>query len=316
MIAKSRRLLARQKFPAGGSLRPRPSTCLANPPPTTAVDASQGPVNLLDGIATWPVRDQAGSMMCIAYAAIACLELSIARAGKTAQPQQLSAGFLYWAMRAQKRPDDDRPLQWEEGGATFHDAALALQECGYCPISLCPDTWAPWSKPTPEAIDYGRSKAASVGSCATGFRPKEAFKAPSGAELDANLNAYILEDLHNGKPVGVAFPIYVDAYGTSYWDLAGERDGTLQFPGDTGKRDSLGGHAVCIVGYQPDTRTPEKTGGGYFIFRNSASRGFAPEPEIDASGNSVTGAGDGYGRVSLVDTQRHCWDLFRLQMAE
>ncbi len=135
-----------------------------------------------------------------------------------------------------------------------------------------------------------------------------------GAEIDANLNSLILGDLRDGRPVGVAFPIYVDAYGTSYWDLAGQRDGTLLFPRETGERDAIGGHAICIIGYQPDTGPDSPSGGGYYIFRNSASRSFAPEPEINASGKSATGAGDGFGRVSLADTQRHCWDLFRLQM--
>ena len=101
-----------------------------------------------------------------------------------------------------------------------------------------------------------------------------------------------------GRPVGAAFPIFTMPSGMTNWDIAS--DGTIRVPDNPADR---GGHAVCIVGFQPDR--DEATQGGWFIFRNSGSEDFAPRPFEGKPG-------DGYGRISLKDIVNHCWDFFRL----
>jgi hypothetical protein len=68
----------------------------------------------------------------------------------------------------------------------------------------------------------------------------------------------------------------------------------------------VGGHAVCVVGFEPD---PEEPMGGYFIARNSWGTlwaSLAPSP-----GDSHSPAA-GYGEISASYVDAYLWELLQL----
>jgi C1A family cysteine protease len=64
------------------------------------------------------------------------------------------------------------------------------------------------------------------------------------------------------KPVGVSIPVY------NSWYQSAETRRTGRINMRIGSEPSVGGHAVCLVGYQDSPTSP---GGGYFLVRNSWS---------------------------------------------
>lgn len=62
------------------------------------------------------------------------------------------------------------------------------------------------------------------------------------------------------KPVGISIPVYNSWYSSAQTTKTGAITMRL------GSEPSVGGHAVCLVGYQDSATAP---GGGYFIVRNS-----------------------------------------------
>ena len=85
------------------------------------------------------------------------------------------------------------------------------------------------------------------------------------------------EALADGKPVAFAVPVY------GYWLTEPVRtNGDIRIPLPADK--SVGGHAMCMVGYQDDADVP---GGGYFLVRNSWGTDWAKK----------SAAGAGYCRL-------------------
>ena len=97
----------------------------------------------------------------------------------------------------------------------------------------------------------------------------------------------VYNHLAQGRPVAIAVPVFARADGSSAtnWSSAITSGEVLDPFSD---RVFAGGHAVCVVGFQPD---PAEANGGWFIFRNSVggnwASGFQPDgeaPRVPARG--------------------------------
>ena len=310
------------RFTAGGLLPPSPAahagTTIATPSATLrqhlamadflAARMAQGqaitvqpqpsrpttPIDLRTGITSWPVRDQGRSMLCVGYAVGACIELANAWAALSPEPQPLSAGYLYWAMR-QHKPSGFIE-NWDNGGTRFDCAVAALAEEGICPLAKCPDALGPID-PTQAAKDAAERLTCLHG--AVSRVPGQPAIGDDAAYVMPHIADLAIAELQAKRPVAMGFPVYPTQGGSTNWNDAGLDDGTLNFPLPPGSHGYVGGHAVCIVGFVPDD-------GGYFVFRNSQGSDFGRTHAI----LGVTGFG--YGRISVENTKMYCWDYFTL----
>lgn len=94
------------------------------------------------------------------------------------------------------------------------------------------------------------------------------------------------------RPVTVSIPVY-----NSWYQSAATRQ-TGRITMRIGNEASIGGHAVCLVGY---VDTPSSPGGGYFIVRNSwGTAGFG----------SASPFGPGYGTIPYQYIANDAWEAF------
>jgi hypothetical protein len=114
--------------------------------------------------------------------------------------------------------------------------------------------------------------------------------------------------LASGCPVAVAIPVfYIDATRsvTNWEDPPTAASGVVRDP----DKDMIPsgadqpGHAVCIVGFQPD---PNESTGGWFISRNSRGLNFAWYPDKDPNPPHVPAPG--YGAISATYIEQYCWE--------
>jgi C1A family cysteine protease len=96
--------------------------------------------------------------------------------------------------------------------------------------------------------------------------------------------------LASGRILGVSIPVYASWANSAAVRLTGRV--TMRLAGEP----VIGGHAVCLVGYQDDAGHP---GGGYFILRNSWGRQWA-------AGSAY---GPGYGTIPYAYVGRDGWEL-------
>lgn len=249
---------------------------------------------------TWPVSDQGAAPNCIAHAICACLELSDAIANGHAAPTRLSAQFLYAASR--KYPPKTEDKGWEEGGTRFQNAIIALRENGVCRADAWPNRQE--GPPTPATLKLAETQWQQNLKDSVSEDPRKELIGPEAIWVATNLSALIVAELDAKRPLGLAFPIYPTGGSGNNWLDALLADGTVTFPaGVNPDKDAISGHAVCVTGVRPDK---EAEGGGWIIFRNSVGASF---PRRAVAGMT----GFGYGRMSLADANRHCWDLFTLR---
>jgi C1A family cysteine protease len=109
----------------------------------------------------------------------------------------------------------------------------------------------------------------------------------NAVKLGATLVDDYKQALASGRCVAFAVPIYASTFNRQ--DPTGNAQrlfatGRIVLP--TSSDTLLGGHAMCIVGYQDDTSIPA-LGGGRFIVRNSHG------PEFGA----LSAFGPGYGTI-------------------
>jgi hypothetical protein len=118
----------------------------------------------------------------------------------------------------------------------------------------------------------------------------------------------VYDHLAQGRPVAIAVPVYSQADGSSVTNWSsGITSGEVIDP--YSNRVLAGGHAVCVVAFQPD---PTESGGGWFIFRNSVGLNWA-------SGNQPTGdpprvPAHGYGAISATYVEGFCWEFLSLSV--
>ena len=283
-----------------------------------------GDIDLLKGIGPWPVRDQGDTAMCTAFAVTACVELKEAIESGNG-PKAKSASFLYHATRlemekemaerakeavaATASPASEHALllpEHPESGANFSCVVAAIRAGGLRDA----DGWPDSRDEAPRDRQRERGVQKLMLKPPVDHPPGGAVRGVNGTEVMSRLCDVILEQLGKGQPVAVAFPFYRDAGGRLIWDDAAARDGTLDFARHPYIASDDGGHAVCIVGFERDEKTPGSTWGGWFVFRNSAGVRFAQERVPFG-----TNWGPGYGRVALSDMM-HCWDYLSMDEYE
>jgi hypothetical protein len=248
----------------------------------------------LIGNRVWALRDQHGTPTCVAYAAAACVELKEARKGNpTTKPKRYSTRHLYRNMREFGFAQNLQSALWEAGGTKFEFTRAALLAGGVILEEFCRDFYEPadWS-----AVRGNFDAAApQITAKAKKPYPKPAYfvdylKGPRAAGEALR----VFGQLQQGRAVGVAAPGFADqkAIEKSIWRspdfwLTGILPAPLatQQVGDTG-------HAVCIVGFLPNTALPaflpKDPFGGYFAFRNSWG-------DVRFGRESPVGLSPGYG---------------------
>jgi hypothetical protein len=183
------------------------------------------------------VRNQGQRGTCVAHACVAVREFLL---GKENLHVDLSEQFAYWSCKQR----DGRP-----GSGSYLSVAMScLEDTGVCLEQI----W-PYSDHT------------IAGNEGAGPPPAAAIEAaiPYRVEGSRELPARSLDDLRqalaNEQPIAFAVPVY------SYWFTDPvKRAGDIRLP--LVSDHLLGGHAMCLLGYQDDLQVP---GGGYFLVRNS-----------------------------------------------
>jgi C1A family cysteine protease len=98
------------------------------------------------------------------------------------------------------------------------------------------------------------------------------------------------------RPVGVSIPVFNSWYSSAETKRSGRI--TMPLSGDT----QVGGHAICLVGYQD---TPSSPGGGYFILRNSWNTTWAYQSPYS----------QGYGTIPYQYIAQYNWEAYTLSGA-
>ena len=194
------------------------------------------------------VRHQGNRGTCVAHATAAVREFLL---GEASTSSDLSEQFIYWACKARDG--------YAGAGTWIKTAMGVLQELGVCPEPIWP---------------YNADGIAN--NEGQGPPPAEASAAASPNRIVSftQLNATWVDSLRTALAAGapVAFSVHVFA---SCQRPHTYRGGDLRLP--LPNEPSLGGHAMCMVGYVDDPSVP---GGGYFIVRNSWGEAFGYDGEV------------------------------------
>lgn len=227
----------------GGLIGFAPSVAIGN-----AVPAS---VDLRSELAG-PVRDQGPRNTCVAHSTLVAYEHYLKKV-TNGTVYDMSEQFLFWACKQR----DGIPA--DPNGTTMTAAIAAIGQDGVCQES-------DWGYVSNNAQDR-------AGNPAHGPPPSGAqmAAAPFRATQVINITATVVDDykrvLASNRCAAFAVPVY-----PSFWnspDLVATGKITLPLPGEA----PMGGHAMCIVGYQDDASVPA-LGGGRFILRNSYGNTF------------------------------------------
>jgi len=213
-----------------------------------------------------PARDQGKRGTCVAYAATAVLEcLHLTQRGTRLE---FSPQFLYWnAKQADGHPNTD--------GTWLRIAVPTTMQFGDCTET----SWAYNPRKIPGNIAQGPPPPTAVAEA-------DLYRTASCVELDNRSVDSIRQEISNGFPVAVSVPVYES------WanNPAAKALGIIPMP--LPRSRLIGGHAMCIVGYQSDDDFP---GGGAFIVRNSWGMGWAPLSPVQP----------GYGLIPFTYVDRY-----------
>jgi len=229
-------------------------------------------VNLVSKMS--PIRDQGNRGTCVAFCLTAIHEYA------THPKPDFSERHLYYlAKHIDGAPSDC--------GTHQSAASRALRSTGQCLETI----WA-----------YNASAACN----AHGTPPHNA--ASDATQHKISLSAVNPHDivgiksaLAQGRPVGISIPVYNSWYQSPTTDRTGRI--TMPFPGE----HDVGGHCMCVVGYQDDTASTltETPGGGYFILRNSWSTHWGRQCQYGA----------GYGTIPYAYIAAYNWESYTLPPA-
>lgn len=278
----------------------------------------------------WPVRDQFGRGTCVAFAAIAMLELYRAHRDEAGLPDRWSEHLFYRLLRQaglaaiEAERSTLSKADWAAGATTLEMALDVLR----APAPTEPPTvgWNEAYRPVAEGMPV--SGAAQPDDIAPPFpldlpdilhgwkRPEDfAANTEGHAPRTPTANAYpgpdapslttlFCDRLAAGCPVAAGFPTFPHDGGHTNWTLPGVwRSGRVMCPQDAGAprfgAADGSGHVVCITGFRPDAEEPS---GGWFMFRNSWGLGFA-----SAAARGVPARG--YGLISATHVDLYCWEF-------
>lgn len=258
--------------------------------------ALQQPPSIDLRVARWPVRDQGQRGTCVAFGAAACLEH--VRSGGKAPVPDLSEQFLYWAAKmhgGDPKPNDD--------GTALLYARNALDQIGICDEQL----WSYNGTPGPTVTQASHNDP-SVSAQTNAQLNRVRARGYQQMGLSAGT---VLASLQQGRPVAISLPVFKDAFfrndpsSPTNWTMAsGWAYGRVLNPPP--QSVAVGGHAVCIVGWEPDPSEPQ---GGYFIIRNSWGTNWGAQ--APSTGNSYSPA-PGYGEISASYVENYTWEILEL----
>lgn len=201
----------------------------------TSVAALPPSVNLIGRMP--PIRNQGSRGTCVAFTLTAAHDYATRL--PNGQPNNFSEQHLYYETKL----IDGAP---NSCGTWQAKAAIALANRGQCLESIWP------YNPNPPCNNHGRLPANAR---TNGLKYKFQLVAVAPRNVQAIKTA-----LAARKPVGISIPVY------NSWYQSAETRRTGRLNMRIGSEPSVGGHAVCLVGYQDAASWP---GGGYFILRNS-----------------------------------------------
>jgi hypothetical protein len=272
--------------------------------PNIAASSGDLPLPMPPG---WRVLDQGPYRgTCNAFAALSMYRLLRFWAGKPLA--DLSEEYLYAKMRGSFAPFDAESIPGYKTGATVLDQASdALSAAGACLETELPYAWKE-TRPNfthPDVDHHDASAARQAIADATFCR---VFLPPSVARPSDRLSLSLHLVLSQRLPVVISLPIY--PYGnTSLWEIGGGwNTGVIPDPQPDAAGEMpvpLGGHSVCLIGYQAD---PSDRSHGWFLFRNSWGRRFARNAEA-THGTRPEVPEAGYGALSTRHVDAHVWDV-------
>ena len=214
-----------------------------------------------------PIRDQGERGTCVAHACVAAYEHVLGLAGP--QPD-LSEQFLYWDCKMNdQQPNDEGTWVGVAMPLVTRDGVCDEMQWPYNPNKLVPPNEG--QGPPPQ----GAINAAL------------ARRAPT-MQISKNGPVEYKQALSRNRCVAFSIPVFNSWYDSLEVRRTGEL--TLPLPSEI----SIGGHAMCIVGYADDA-SPQYPGGGYFILRNSWGTLWG----------SACAFGPGYGTIPYAYIARH-----------
>ena len=218
-----------------------------------------------------PVRSQGKRQTCVAFAALNCCTHAL----RASASCDFSPQFLYWTCKQM----DNLP---STAGTFLQSAAKALRFQGCCPEAAW--RYRPDVEPNNEAQDPV---------------PDAAFEDLRFFDLQA-IAPHSVTDLKTtlagGRCVAVSLEIYGNYHRSPYFARIGK------FPVPIPGVKRVGGHAVCLVGYEDTPDSAESPGGGHFIVRNTWGDRWGV--------SSGYGLGGGYGTVAFAYIERYCREAY------
>ena len=214
-----------------------------------------------------PIRNQGPRGTCVSFTASALNEYILRRRGIS---QNLSEQHLYYETKL----IDGSP---NACGTWQVKAMLILSQRGQCQEIVWP------YNPNPPCNNHG--------SRPTQARPNALqYRLTTLAVPMRNVFAYKTH-LSKQRPVTLSLPVY------NSWYQSAETRRSGRITMRIGNEQQVGGHAVCLVGYQD---APTSPGGGYFIVRNSWDTTWAYQSPY----------GGGYGTIPYQYITNDAWEAF------
>jgi hypothetical protein len=259
----------------------------------TARGAIASPPLALGMCEPWAVKDQGRRETCVSFAVAALREqLACEQMGSI---DHLAEQFLHWAVKTRSAD----PYRNVEPSYILY-ALQMIDRMGIClepscPYNATPIPGNPSQDVTPHAPNAGAISQAQL----RAHRPIQhefTHRIPNGKA------AKVIAALDRQRAVAVSLPVFRDPMsGANNWQTrVGKLFGYVidPPPGTT----VSGGHAVCVVGFQPD---PEEPNGGHFILRNSWGASWGTNLPI----HGYAGQAPGYGQVSASYVDKYLWEL-------
>ncbi len=220
------------------------------------------------------IQNQGQRGTCVSFAAIAAYEHFLKKAGAY---QDLSEQFLYWNCKR----SDGIPLS--EG--TWLGVALPL----LARDGVCLETdWPYHAVPIAGNVGQNPPPAGSQLKALT-------YRVSSYNTLAPTSVSDIRQEICDQKCVAFSIPVFNSWYGSSTVANTGEI--TMPIPGEM----RVGGHAMCLVGYEDLPNSPE-LGGGRFLVRNSWGGSWGISSPLGA----------GYGTIPYAYIAKFCSEAYSI----
>ncbi len=286
--------------PVNAGQRPSkpPPDWVAQFQPVALRERRDGTIDLrtrMEGV-SWPVRDQGpGTATCVPYAAAACLELLWREPGTL--PETLAPEFLYAVIAGQGGLG-------RKGGTKLGQVRKVLLASGICAEEEWPRDAVPTQRPAARVMQKAAPRAKRVGAISYWDLGLLRRRWPGAARM-------VLELLKAGRPVAISIPEYQDPLGakdgpTDWWRRIPVARGEVRDPVKGAPKPKVG-HAVCILGFQPD---PDEALGGWFIFRNSLGQRWSKYAPVQGDVTPPVVPEQGYGALSATHLEQHVYEIF------